>query len=190
MSSSDSGDRPFRPKPAWLKKPFDRYERRREAAAVGDLLDAVVDRNGLTDELKACALLLAWPAIVKDRIAARTRPDGFFHGVLWVRVANSAWLHELTTMKPQLLAAVRAAAGDLRVDDLKLHLGQRRDADRDDALAEVDRLTVARREPRRRLPPPPPATGAAKDAIERETARVEDRELREILRDVRVRFDK
>ena len=182
----------FRPKPAWLKKPFDRYDRLREVAAVGDLLDAVVDRNGLTDELKACALLLAWPAIVKDRIAARTRPDGFFGGVLWIRVANSAWLHELTTMKPQLLAAVRAAADEtgLRVDDLKLHLGARRNADGDDALAEIDRLSVARREIRRRLPPPPPATGAAKDAIDRETSRVEDAELREILRDVRTRFDK
>jgi hypothetical protein len=182
--------RAFKPKPAWLKKTFDRYDRRWERAPIADLLDAVVDRNGLTDELRACALLLAWPSIVKERIAARTRPDGFFQHVLWVRVANSAWLHELTTMKPQLVAAVREAAGTLRVDDLRLHLGDRRDAHADDALAEIDRLSVARREPRRKLPAPPPATGAARDAIDRETSRVDDLELREILRDVRIRFDK
>jgi hypothetical protein len=180
----------FVPKPAWLKKPFDRYDRKREPTWVAELVDAVVDRNGLTDELRACDLLLKWPDIVQERIAKRTRVDGFFKNVLWIRVANSAWLHELTTIKPQLLAAVREAAGDLRVDDLRLHLGDRRDADAGDALAEIDRMTVARREPRRRLPPPPPAVGEARAKIECETARVEDDELREILRDVRIRFDK
>lgn len=157
---------------------------------VAELVDDVVDENGLTDELRACALLLRWPEIVDQRIARRTKPDGFYKNVLWVRVANSSWLHELTTLKPQLLAVVREAAGDLRVDDLRLHLGDRQQAEPDDALAEIARLTAARREPPRRLPPPPPATGAAREAIERETGHVEDDELRAILRDVRVRFDK
>jgi hypothetical protein len=181
----------FRPKPAWLKKPRDPYPRRRERIAVGDALDTLIDAHGLVDELRAFDLLLRWDEIVGERVARRTRPDGFFKRTLWVKVANSSWLHELTTMKPALLAAVRAAVGDPpMVDDLKFHLGQRRDAAEDDGLAEIARRTAARQAPRQRLPAPPPAAGAARAAIERETGHVEDDELREILRDVRIRFDK
>jgi hypothetical protein len=187
----DEGEKPFRPKPAWLKRPRDPYPRRRERIGVADALGALIDAHGLADELRGFDLLLRWDDIVGERVARRTRPDGFFKRVLWVRVANSSWLHELTMMKPALLAAVRAAAGDPPlVDDLRFHLGRRREADGDDALAEVDRLTAARRAPARRLPPPPPAVGEAKAAIERETDRVDDPELRAILRDVRVKFDK
>jgi len=182
---------PFRPKPAWLKKPRDPYPRRRERVDVGEALADLIDTHGLVDELRAFDLLLRWDEIVGERVARRTRPDGFFKRVMWVRVANSSWMHELTMMKPALLAAVRAAAGDPpMVDDLKFHLGLRRDADQDDGLAEIARRTAARHTPPRRLPPPPPATGAARANIERETGHVEDDELREILRDVRIRFDR
>jgi hypothetical protein len=191
VSDAGGGDKPFRPKPAWLKRPRDNYPRRKERIAIGDALGDLIDAHGLSDELRGFDLLLRWDEIVGERVARRTRPDGFFRRVLWVRVANSSWLHELTMMKPALLAAVRAAAGDPPlVDDLKFHLGRRRDADGDDALAEVDRLSALRRAPARRLPPPPPATGDAKVRIDRETDRVDDPELREILRSVRTRFDK
>ena len=191
MSDAGDGKKPFQPKPAWLKRPRDAYPRTRERIAIGDALGSLIDAYGLADELRGFDLLLRWDEIVGERVAKRTRPDGFFKRVLWVRVANSSWLHELTMMKPALLAAVRAAAGEPPlVDDLKFHLGRRREADSDDALAEVDRLSSLRRAPARRLPPPPPATGDAKARIDRETDRVDDPELREILRGVRTRFDK
>ncbi len=188
---SGGAPKPFRPKPAWLKRPRDPYPRRREGVAVADALTTLIDAHGLVDEVRAFDLLLRWDEIVGERVARRTKPDGFFKRVLWVRVANSSWLHELTTMKPTLVAAVRTASGDPPfVDDLRFHLGDRRGADQDDGLAEVARLGAARRTPMRRLPPPPPAVGAARAAIERETSAVEDDELRAILRDVRIRFDK
>jgi Dna[CI] antecedent, DciA len=181
----------FRPKPAWLKKPRDPYPREKRGVAVGDALATLIGVHGLVDELRAFDLLLRWDEIVGERVARRTRPDGFFKRVMWIRVANSSWLHELTTMKPALLGAVRAAAGDPpMVDDLRFHLGDRRDADQDDGLAEIAKRTALRRTPVRRLPPPPPATGPARANIERETGHVEDDELRALVRDLRIRFDK
>jgi Dna[CI] antecedent, DciA len=185
------GDAPIRRKPAWLRRRYDPYPRRRRGIDVADAIAAIVGAHGLTDELRAAALLLRWPEIVGDRVARRSKPDGFWKHVLWIRVANSAWLHELTVMKPQLLNAVRAAAGSgLEIEDLRFHLGRRQESEPGDALADIARLERERRAPPRRLPLPPPATGDALARIERETASVDDPELRDVLRAVRVRHDK
>lgn len=180
----------IRRKPAWLRKAYDRYPRRKAPIDLGDLLGAVIDRNGISDDLRAFDLLLRWPSIVGDRLASRARPTGLFKRVLWLKVSTSAWMHELSLLKPGLLNAVRAASGTPPlVDDLKFHLGQRKDADLDDPLAAIERLRQARRAPH---PPlvPVAARGEDRARIEREADAVEDPELRELVRTVRVRHDR
>ena len=87
-------------------------------------------------------------------------------------------------MRPQLLASLRERLGEPALfDDLKFRLaGQRR------------KEPVALRAPRRPAPPPPPAplpaTGAARERIVRETAAVDDDELRELIARVRIANDK
>lgn len=181
---------PIRRKPEWLRKAYDRYPRRKQPLEVAALLDAVIDRNGISDDLRAFDLLLRWPEIVGDRLASRARPTGLFKRVLWLRVTSSAWMHELSLLKPGLLNAVRAASGTPPlVDDLKFHLGQRKDADIDDPLAAVERIRLARRAPHPRLVPVA-ARGDDRARIEREADTVEDPELRELVRRVRVRHDR
>lgn len=180
----------IRRKPAWLRKPYDRYARRKAPVEVAELLTAVIERTGITDELRAFDLLLRWPAIVGERLASRARPTGLFKRVLWLRVSSSAWMHELSLLKPGLLSAVRAACGPPPlVDDLRFHLGQRKDADIDDPLAAIERIRLARRPPQPRLVPVE-ARGEDRARIEREASAVEDPELRELVRAVRVRHDR
>lgn len=169
-----------------------RHERRRLPEqddlprTAGSLVAAALAARGLTDEIRARDVVLRWHAIVGPRIAARTQPDGLSQRVLYVRVASSAWMHELTLLRPQLLATIQQAMGAPRlVDELRLHLGTRA-ASPPDPVAEAARR---RAEPPPR-PTPTPATGARADAIEAETSAIADDELRELVRRVRIRNDR
>jgi hypothetical protein len=164
-------------------RPPRKKETVRAAAAIVDALAW----HGITDEVRAHRIVTQWSEIVGDRIAARSWPDGLRSRVLWVRVRSAPWLHELTLLKPQLDAAIRAAVGEPSLfDELRYHLGAR-PAEPDDLLAGV-RQRIERGAPRR--PPPVPATGERRVAIESETATVDDAELRALIRDVRVRNDR
>jgi predicted nucleic acid-binding Zn ribbon protein len=171
-----------------------RPKRKLQAIAASDAISDAIATAGLTAPIRAHRILTEWREMVGERVAARTWPDGLdqkAHArVLWVRVASSAWLHELTLVRQQILDGIHAVLGEPRlVDELRLHLGARKQVDEDDVLAKA---AQARSRPKP-LPPrplPPPATGAAKDRIDHETAVVADPELREIIRRVRVRHDR
>jgi predicted nucleic acid-binding Zn ribbon protein len=165
-------------------------KRRREVAPASEAIDEVLAKRGLGETLRAHRLITEWRALVGERIAARTWPDGLSKKVLWLRVANSAWLHELTLLKRTLINNVNEALGEPRlVDDIRFHIGARKAVDDDDALAGAV-FALRTRKPLRRLPLPPPADGDALRRIERETGNVDDDELRDLIRAVRVRHDR
>ena len=102
-----------------------------EPRSAGDAIAAALALYGLTDEVRARSVLAAWPDVVGPKIAARTRPVGIFERALVVEVASSAWLHELTLQRAQLLARLHAQAGEPRLfDQLKLVLAGRVSAPR------------------------------------------------------------
>ncbi|TMQ04218.1 MAG: DUF721 domain-containing protein [Deltaproteobacteria bacterium] len=139
--------------------------------------------RGITDQVRAGRVVTEWTELVGARIAQRTRPEGVTDRVLWVEVASSAWLHELSLLRAPLLAGLRDRLGEPALfDDLRFRLaGQRR------------RDPVALR-PRRTPPParpaPTPATGAARERIVREASAVDDAELRELIARVRITHDR
>jgi hypothetical protein len=164
--------------------------RRKECAPAGAAIDDVLAQRGLSEPLRVHRLLTEWRDMVGDRIANRTWPDGLSKNVLWVRVANSAWLHELSLLKATLVTAINRALGEPRlVDDLRFHIGARKQVDADDALAGAA-FALRTRKRATRLPLPPPATGPALQRIDRETNNVDDDELRDLIRAVRVRHDR
>jgi predicted nucleic acid-binding Zn ribbon protein len=159
-------------------------------AAAGDVVADALAHAGLTEVVRAHRIITEWRDLVGERIAARTWPDGLERGVLWVRVASSAWLHELTLLREQVLAGIHAGLGEPRlVSELRLHLGARKAVDQDDVIALAQQARQRRRRPAAR-PAGPPAEGAARDRIERETQAIGDPELRDLIRTVRVKHDR
>lgn len=139
--------------------------------------------HGLSDRVRAERLITEWTELVGPKIAQRTRPDGISERTLWIEVATSAWLQELNLLRPQLLANLVQRLGEPRLfDDLKFRLAGRGRA----------QVTVPRPRARTRAekPLPPPATGAAREAIVREVAAVDDEELRELIARVRITHDR
>lgn len=177
MSYDDRDWRTYRPWSARRK----RSSRRR--ASAGELVGELLDRHGASRELREHRIVARWPELVGERVASRTTPDGLAKGILWVRVQNSAWLHELSFLRADIAERVNQALGDPPlVTEVRFHMGGRRAVAADDALAP----TVAiRRAPPTERPLPPPATGDRLAAIEAETAGVADDELRRLITEAR-----
>lgn len=168
----------------------DRFPRVRGPISAGEAVTRLADEHGLTDEMRAHRVIVEWRDIVGARIAAVAWPESLTRGVLWVRVKSSPWLHELTLMKGELLArlarAIDEGAGGRPplVTELRFHL-RPRPTDDDDLLAKLRAAGIVR-SPRARVKPVA-AVGEAKAAIEREADAVDDPELRELIKTVRVR---
>jgi hypothetical protein len=64
----------------------------------------------------ASAVAAAWPQVVGDDIARRTRPGQIRDGVLTVYTAGSTWSHQLSFLAPAIIASLTAAcpAGEIK----------------------------------------------------------------------------
>ena len=83
-----------------MKEPGPRHPR-----PLGELLRDWTRKAGLTRRLDLAQAVADWPERVGPQIAAVTRADSVTpDGVLRVRVASSAWAHELSLMAPRILA--------------------------------------------------------------------------------------
>lgn len=69
----------------------------------GDVLDAFLDQKGLKEGVRRHTALLGWDDIVGARIAERARPLEIRGKTLFVDVDGSAWMHELTFLKEDIL---------------------------------------------------------------------------------------
>ena len=163
-----------------------RPPRAREVTHARDAIRAALDFHRLTSQVRGERVVAEWVDLVGPRIAQRTRPDRIVDRVLWIEVASSAWLHELNLLKPQLLRGLLERLGEPPLfDDLRLRLaggGPRREA-----------VVVPRGRRHAPAAPPPevrPATGAAREAIVREVAAVDDDDLRELIARVRITHDR
>ena len=176
-----------RPDPA-LAVGRDRYRRAKVQLTAAEALKTVAAEHHLTDEMRAHRVIVDWSTIVGPRIAKVAWPESLTKGVLWVRVKTSPWLHELSLLKGPLLAELHQQLGEPDrpplITDLRFSLRPRPTAD-DDLLGRL-RAAGLVREPRPKLTPVA-AVGEAKAAIEREADVVDDPELRDVIKAVRVR---
>ena len=161
--------------------------RTRKAQPAAYAIGGLLGKHGIARELREHRVLARWREIVGDTLADRTFPDGLERGVLWVRVKNPSWLHQLSFVKDELLAKIAAELGEPPlVKELRFHIGPREKVGADDSLAPTVRI---RRAPPRQREAPPAASGARLAAIESEAAAIADAELSEIVRDVRKKWN-
>jgi predicted nucleic acid-binding Zn ribbon protein len=86
--------------------------RKSPPAAVGDVLADYLRTSGLAARVEQAAVIPEWPRLVGPQIAAVTEPLLITaDGTLFVAVASSAWMTELSLMERQLLATVNAVPG-------------------------------------------------------------------------------
>lgn len=75
---------------------------------VGDLVSRFLEKSGLRGKVEAASALTDWAERVGPQIAAVTTPTGLADDTLFVSVATSAWMMELTLIKGELVKRVNA----------------------------------------------------------------------------------
>ena len=152
----------------------------------GQLIDAVLSKHGVGEEIRERRLATEWRETVGERVAARTWPGSIRNGTLVLWVANSSWMHQLSFVKDDLIENINARFGDPpMVADIRFNLGRpRREAQEE--LEQAERIQTRR--PHQKRPLPAPATGSMLDEIQDESTIIEDDELRAIIIEARRRL--
>ena len=90
---------------------------------MNQVLPQVFKEMGLEEELWQMELKEAWPALVGEQLAARTRPGRVERGTLVVFVEHAGWLSELSRYgKREMLARLQERYGRQRIRFLRLEL--------------------------------------------------------------------
>ena len=123
--------------------------------------------------LKTYSILGAWDEIVGESVAGHSQPRAIRNRILFVDVSHSTWMQQLQFLKPTLLEKVNAFLGEPLIQDIRFKQGK--------------------------ISPPSPAllkTPSLKDEkldkatlnrIESIIQKIDDQDLREIMRDVLMR---
>lgn len=102
--------------------PDSKKSRYKKTVSMAEALDMspLLKRLGVRDGDKQMRVYRKWSEVVGESVARNTQPVKFSKGVLSVTVSSAAWLHNLTMMKPQILANLAREFGEGFVTDLRL----------------------------------------------------------------------
>ena len=114
-----SGRQSFPPRPFRGK----RRPRNQAPETAADLLTQVVARLGGQDRAIEQRVSVAWPAAVGAVLSRRARPESVRGKTLIVRVDSSAYAHELTLLKGEILERLCESLGGPLLDDLRTRIG-------------------------------------------------------------------
>ena len=92
---------------------------------VGDVLAGYLDRTGLGEALGRLGALDEWTGAVGPRVSRVTRPVEVRGDTLVVEVISSAWLAELSMMRPLILERVNRARTGPAIGDVRFRLAER-----------------------------------------------------------------
>ena len=90
---------------------------------VSDVLTQLLKSLSLEKASHQAAIFGVWERAVGSAIAKHAQPEELRADRLFVLVRSSAWIQELTLLKPTLVSNLNSALGENLVGDLVLRLG-------------------------------------------------------------------
>jgi len=87
--------------------------------ALSSVLVRLMARMGLDAELEGWRAVEEWSRLVGPRVARHTHAVSYHDGVLRVEVEGSAWMHELSYLKLDLMRTLNRELGANRVRDVR-----------------------------------------------------------------------
>lgn len=76
------------------------------------LLNSMVVPPEVLRAARAISTMKKWEIVVGKEMAARSWPERYDHGTLWVAVVGSAWAQELRMQQEQILARLNETANE------------------------------------------------------------------------------
>ncbi len=94
-----------------------------EPETTSDLMAGLLSRMGGTGRAREYRVFEAYREAAGTVLRARTMPDSFREGTLFIRVTNSALAHELTLLRGELLTRLETALGPGVVTAIRTRVG-------------------------------------------------------------------
>lgn len=101
----------------------DKRPRMKRPAPLSDLLAATFAGKPVQSRFREMKIWEVWESAVGPQIAAKALPASFRDGVLTVRVANSAWMQQLSLLKTDIVSQLNGAIGEPLVREIFLKQG-------------------------------------------------------------------
>lgn len=92
--------------------------------AVGETLQALIQRRGWDERLRGATAASRWVEIVGEQLADRCEPVRLVRGTLTVRAENQVWATQLRYMLPHLRASAELVLGSGTVKEVTVVVGQ------------------------------------------------------------------
>ena len=102
----------------------EKRQRLKNPLQLSTLLDSVFAGKPLQKRLREAHIWEVWQEAVGEKIASRARPLSFRDGILTVAVSGSAWLQQLSMMKPEIMQSLNEAAAEEIVKDIFFKQGK------------------------------------------------------------------
>lgn len=84
----------------------------------GDVLASILATRGLQEGIRRHTAILGWEEVVGKRIAERASPLEIRGKTLFVDVSGSAWIHELSFLKADILAKLNERVGGGAIEEI------------------------------------------------------------------------
>jgi len=133
----------------------------KQMPSLHDVLAALFHDLKIEGRMEYGAVYKIWPETVGGHIARNAHPAACRGGVLFVNVASSVWMQELSFLKEKILSELNARLGSAKLKDIRFKIGP------------LPQSADACREPL------PPLSPEEIEAIRQETAAIADPELRD-----------
>lgn len=111
----------------------EKRQRLKSPLQLSTLLESVFAGKPLQKRLREARVWEVWTEAVGEQIASRAKPLSFRDGILTVAVSGSAWLQQLSLMKPEIIENVNDAAGEVIVRDMFFKQGKVSGAEKEPA---------------------------------------------------------
>lgn len=91
--------------------------------SAGEALEGAAKRLGLAKKMRRYEVMNLWEKIAGPVIAAHASPVRWTGTILVISVEHSAWMQELSYLKPELMNKTREALPDIDISDIRFELG-------------------------------------------------------------------
>jgi len=100
-----------------------RRKQQNKLQSIGEVLSAVLKKNGMDSKIEENALLKLWPKAVGPQIASKTHPDCFRGGTLFIKTVSSVWVQQLHFMKEEIRTKINGLAKRNAVKEIRFTIG-------------------------------------------------------------------
>ncbi len=97
-----------------------RPERGNKPVPLNQVLNSLLSSYGLEKTVEQYQVFNDWEEVVKKKIAMAAKPDSIKFGVLYIKVKDAAWRHNLFCMKHEILEKIKKHSKTNTITDLKL----------------------------------------------------------------------